>query len=245
MDINAPFGFGKIIPLTREHKLKFERAVPMFFRTAQLIPVSSGEFEVAGRDMPVVFASGGTAANVLPVAMCGFKTGENLFVEGDRWADGVYAPAYVRRWPFCMAAVRNEQGVEQDRIVCVEENVVSSEGEPVLEAEGKPSPLWSQYEPLVLEYERDLARTEQLCKLLVDLKLLEGFRLDAEIPGVGQIQVNGLFRVSEAQLKELPADQLRMLIERGGMRLIYAHLASLDRVQLLLNRLAQRSRKAA
>lgn len=246
MDITPPFGFSKIVPLDRQHRLKFERVVPASLRNAQMLPVSVGEFELAGRDMPVVFAPVGNNTNTFfPVALCGLLPADNLFVEGDRWDTTVYPAAYVRRWPFCMAAVRDPQGTEQQRIVCVEESVISPDGEALVDAQNEPTAFWKEYEPLVNEYERDLTRTEQLCKLLSDFKLLEGFRLNAEVTGLPKLEIGGLYRVSEKALVALPADQLRMFIERGAMRAIYAHIASLDRVSMLLSRHRARHLKAA
>lgn len=245
MDITPPYGYGPIVPLDNAHRPAFERVVPTFFRTAQVLPVSVGEFEIAGRDLPIAFTQANTPASFLPVALCSFAPGENLFVEGTRWADGVYAPAYMRRWPFCMAAVRDAQGSEQNRVACIETAVLSQDAEPIADERGQPHALWREYEPLLLEYERDLARTEQFTKILADFKLLEGFTFEGSVEGHAPVRLEGLFRVNETALKTLNADALRMLLDRGAMRLIYAHLASLDRAGLLLQRHAVRHPRQA
>ncbi len=58
------------------------------------------EFAVAARHYPIVFSN---SAPHLPVTVCGLQTGSNAFVGNDnRWTQGCYVPAYVRRYPFIL-----------------------------------------------------------------------------------------------------------------------------------------------
>ena len=57
MKITAPFGYDEIVPLRREHRVLLPSgSTPAFCRTLNAIAVSRGEFPIAGRDYPLVFA---------------------------------------------------------------------------------------------------------------------------------------------------------------------------------------------
>jgi len=69
-----------------------------FAREAVAIPVVNGEFMVAMRHYPIVFAVDEQAS---PIALVAMRKDQNLFVEPDgSWKAGSYIPAYVRRYPF-------------------------------------------------------------------------------------------------------------------------------------------------
>jgi hypothetical protein len=240
--ITPPFGFGPLIALEATHKLRRSERVPEFFARSNSIPVTISEFEVAGRDVPIVFAPVGTPGETptgyVPVAVVGLDVNENLLVVDGQWLSETYMPAYVRRMPFCTANVVG--GTQPGRIMCVEAASLAAtddpEGVAVADANGEKSEQFKQAEKFVLEVEGELERTHQLAKLLHDLKVIDGFNMTAQLPDGTPLQFGGMARVNEEKLRNLNADQLRMLIERGAMRLIYAHISSIERFQLLVNR---------
>ena len=124
MDIQPPFGYQEIIPLNRDQKVRLLRPgeLPEFARKLNAIPVSYTEFAPASREYPIIFTA--VAANQIytPVAALGLAAGENLYDNGGAWASGVYVPAYVRRFPFCMAKVTFDKIEQQNRLICVEQS---------------------------------------------------------------------------------------------------------------------------
>ncbi|MFN0038050.1 MAG: SapC family protein, partial [Burkholderiales bacterium] len=161
---------------------------------------------------------------------------QNLFVMTDgSWDRRAYLPAYVRRYPFCMAKVTMNGEILPERLVCVENAALGEKGEILYDSEGQAQPHWAALEKLIFDYENDLARSEELCKLLMEFKLLEPFSMKAEIDGF-TMQLEGMHRVSEEALTALNDEQLRRLLIAGVLEKIYAHLTSLDNFHRLLNR---------
>ena len=108
MDIRPPYGYQEVVPLTKQHRvvLPESRKLPLVFRTLTAVPLSFTEFSVACRDLPIAFVSGDGGGTYVPMAVLGLENQQNLFVAKDNsWDDGVYLPAYVRRYPFCMTRV--------------------------------------------------------------------------------------------------------------------------------------------
>jgi hypothetical protein len=240
MQINPPFGYQKIVPFYRSTKVRLpeEGALPPFVRQTNAVPVSFTEFAVACRDYPLAFVTTDQGKSYSPVAIVGIAGNENLYVEAARWDPTVYLPAYVRRYPFCMARVTLDNQEQADRLVCVEESFVTESGEVLFDAAGNALPRWANVGKLLEEYERDLERTREMCGILADFGLLEPFALQAVLAGAEPVNLAGMYRVEEKRLETLNAAQQKTLIRKGVMGRIYAHLISLENFARLLNRKA-------
>ncbi|MDP2811552.1 MAG: SapC family protein, partial [Rhodocyclaceae bacterium] len=238
MEISPPIGYGEVIPLQRNQRvlLPEEGSVPPFFRHSNAIPVTFAEFPAACHHYPLAFVRAGAGTETLPVAVLGLKTGQNLFVSPEgRWQAGAYYPAYGRRHPFCMARVSGEPGAQ--RLVCVERAALDDrQGTPLFDADGEPVPAWQRIHGLLEEYEADLARTRELCDILSSLNLLEPVTVQAVPAHQPPFHLDGMFRIAENRLETLRAEDLRLLLRKGAMGRIYAHLLSLDHFVRLLDR---------
>lgn len=247
MQISAPFGYKEITPFLKNHRvvLPAPGVLPSFTQQLNAIPVSYTEFNVAHRDFPIVFSSGDEGKSFAPVAVLGLQAQENLFVLDDGWAPGVYVPAYVRRYPFCMARVTLDNIEQTERLICVEkDHLAESGGVDMFDAQQQPLPRWKEVEKLLEEYEADLERTKEMCGILADYGLLEPFTMQATMNAGGSMHLTGMFRVDEKKIDFLNASQHKNLIKKGVMSKIYIHLLSLDNFGRLLDRKAQRQASA-
>lgn len=243
MDINPPYGYQEIVPLTKTHKvlLPAERRLPVLFRNLTALPLSFAEFAPAVHDYPIAFISGDAGNSFVAMAILGLEAQQNLFVAGDdTWDTGAYLPAYVRRYPFCMTRVTVDGHEQSERIACVEKRAVNARGEALYDGKGEPLPAWNHLRKLLFEFEADLARSEELCRKLHELHLLETFTAQVAPQGEPPIALTGMHRISETKLQALPAGTLQELARNGMLSRIYAHLLSLDNFQRLLDRRAAR-----
>ncbi|HEX5611211.1 MAG TPA: SapC family protein [Burkholderiales bacterium] len=244
MQISAPFGYKKIAPLRRDHKVRLPAIgeIPQFVRSLNAIPISFTEFGPVARDFLIAFTSGDGGKTYAAVAVLGLSPGENLFYDANAWAPGTYLPAYARRYPFCMARVTLDNVQQPNRLICVEtDHVDDTAGESMFDAEGQATEKWKAIERLLTEYETDLERCRELCAILADYALLEPFTMQANLKQGGALQLAGMHRASEKKLEALNAAQLKNLLKKGILGRIYAHLLSLDNFARLLDRRAGRS----
>ena len=238
MQISAPFAYGDVVPVLKSHRIIHGGdVVPAALRQTHALPITFAEMPLAARDYPIIFIKPNNGARLSVVALVGLQPGENLFVDADgHWRDDVYRPAYLRRYPFCMAGVRREGELSGERIICVESSAIDADrGEPVATADGQSLPWWEQTSHFLTEFEADLLRTEKVCDVIEKNGLLEPFSAQAVSKTTEIINLTGMYRISEARLGRLKADTLRMLINKGVMARIYAHLMSLDRFSRLLD----------
>jgi hypothetical protein len=239
MEIRPPYGYQEVVPLTKQHRVVLPegRKLPLVFRTLTAVPLSFTEFSVACRDLPIAFVSGDGGGSYVPMAILGLESQQNLFVTSDNaWADGIYLPAYVRRYPFCMTRVTVDGREHAERVACVEKRAISDKGEALFDAQGEPLPAWAERQKLLFEYEADLLRSEDMCKTLAQLGVLEPFTMQA-VPNQGApVAMTGMHRVAEQKMADLPADKLRELAQSGVLSRVYAHLISLANFGRLLDR---------
>jgi hypothetical protein len=246
MDIKPPYGYQEIVPLTRHHRVLLPdvKKLPLVFRSLTALPLSYTEFSVACRDYPIAFL--GNNGSFVAMAVLGMENQQNLFVTADGgWDPGVYLPAYVRRYPFCMTRVTVDGKEQAERIACVEKRALSNKGEALYDDGGEPLPAWEERKKLLFEYEADLVRSDEMARTLAGLGLLENFTMQA-VPNEGApLAMTGLYRVAEEKLAGLAPEQLRDLLQKGILSRVYAHLVSLANFGRLLDRRAAGIKLAA
>jgi len=247
MQIAPPFGYKEIVPLYKNSKVRLPTpgVMPEFCTGLNAIPISYAEFTAVCHDYPIVFASADEGKTFLPMAVLGLTNGENLFLRDGAWDPGVYLPAYVRRYPFCMARVNVDKVEQADRLICVEKDFLDDRGETMFDGEGKPLPRWQPIEKLLQEYEADTERSREMSSILADYALLDPFVMQAQTKGGADVNLSGMFRVEEKKLEPLNAAQHKNLIRKGVMGRIYAHLISLENFGRLLDRKVARAQAAA
>ena len=240
MDIKPPYGYTEIVPLTTASRVRLQAdTLPSVFHTMNAIPLSYAEIALASRDYPIAFVSGDGERSFLAMAILGLEAQQNLFVdEKGTWDANTYVPAYVRRYPFCMARVTAGGKEQAERIACVEKSALSDDGEALYDKKGEPLAAWEPTKNLLFEFEADLTRTEEMCATLQSLGLFEPFSVQAVPKGGAPLEMTGVHRVAEQKLAELTPDNLKDLMQKGVLSRVYAHILSQLNFQRLLDRRA-------
>jgi hypothetical protein len=239
MQIDPPYGFKEIVPLTKTQRVVLPkgRAVPPLFRSMNPMPVSYSEFPAASHDYPLVFTSNDDGTTFSSMVVLGLDARQNIYITpANDWADAYYIPAYLRRYPFCMTRLMVDGKESRERLACVEKGAISTKGDRLFDEKGEPMPDWARRQKLLFDYEADLARSEEMCRLLAQHGLLEPFVVQFGLGGDQSMQLTGMYRVSEVKLHALPGAVLQHLVQSGVLGRIYAHLLSLEN----FNRLAAR-----
>lgn len=214
-----------------------------FAREAVAIPLSTGEFPVAMRHYPIVFAMDDQAS---PIALVAIRKEHNLFVERDgSWRAGSYVPAYARRYPFIV--VETPDGEQQlltvdrgsDRFVASAS--VREGAQRVFDDAGRPTPMAQNAMAFCHAFHVDYAATVAFGQALIAAGILEPYHADFRLPDGTQHQLNGFFAVNEKAFRALPAKTVAEWHARGWLGLVTLHLASLRSFQALLDLNAQRA----
>ncbi|NKC32836.1 SapC family protein [Falsiroseomonas selenitidurans] len=190
------------------------------------LPVAMEEMALLGRHLPLVFAD---AAPHVPVVLLRLADGDaprGLAPDGT-WQAGSYVPVHLRRYPFLLVP----SGTAPDQLVlCLDpqaECLSSEEGEPLFDAEGKPTLLLQQAFTTARDAEAAFRRTAEFSATLGRLGLLTPSTAKVPRPG-GPLQVTGFRAVDRAALGRLDGAALAALRDAGQLEAIYAHLGSIQ-----------------
>jgi hypothetical protein len=237
LSISPPFGYTDVVPLQKTDRVLIPHgATPEFCRAVNALALSAGEFVAAAHDYPIAFASN-EAQVYTPVAILGLADKQNLFVnDRGEWEPGSYVPAFVRRYPFCIARVKVEGEERNERLVCVEKAYLDQQGIALYDESGQMSAPWQNIERLLQQYESDLELTTQMCAMLDKLGLFSPFQFQVMQGTAAAFTMKGMHRIDEKKLGELKPASHKALVTKGLMGRIYAHIHSLENFGRLYTR---------
>lgn len=194
-----------------------------FARKANSVPLNGVEFAIAQRHYPIVFTGTGKP---FPAAVMGLRVDENLFVGDDgRWIEGIYVPAYVRRYPFVFI-----EAPEDKLILAIDEGsgLMTSDGpHRLFDEAGKPTPLVNGALQFCGAYQANFKQTLEFIDSLLEHDLLVDNRANAVLAGGERLTLGGFKVIDEEKVKKLPAVVLKTWRDQGWLAWVYAHFFSL------------------
>jgi len=237
-----PLLYNGLEPLNRNLHAKYKvRRLNGLDRvaSAHAIPVTVDEFAMIQRHFPIVFSSGDTP---VPIALMGLHEGTNTFFDdkGVAREANVYLPAYLRRYPFVLARLRDDS---DELSLCFDPTSGAvgeyDDGEPLFDGE-EPSEATKAILQFCEQFEQAGQRTQAFMTEIKESGLLMEGEVaiqpeGAEIPFI----YRGFQMVDEEKFRNLRGDELRKLNQNGALPLIMAHLFSLSVIREIFARQVQ------
>lgn len=239
MTIMGPPGYGPIVPLDiQRHAGLGLRHDNRYHWCAAVNAAYLGAAEMprAALDYPVAFLRDAPTGEFIPVAVLGMRQKQNLFVDAQgQWQAHRYIPAFFRRYPFCLADIPSADGQQARHMICVQEDQLTPSVRPLFDARGNPTPAWEPILKLLEAVEGARQQTRVFTRRLEALQLLAPFDALAQPAAGAQWRLQGLFRVDERKLQDIPGKDLRTLMKKGELRCLYAHLLSMENFARLMD----------
>lgn len=238
-----PLFYKSLEPLSSEahanYRLHTRNKAP-YLVGQHAVPLTTEEFALAQRWMPIIFSSGD---DPIPIALMGLNDGVNVYVdaEGVLIDPNTYVPAYVRRYPYMLARL-NPQAEELSLCFDPTSDDIGpfEDGEPLF-IDGQPSEVTKSILQFNELFEQAGARTAAFMRELVDSGLLMDGEISIQPDGAAQPFVyRGFQMVNEEKLVDLRGDQLRKMVKSGMLPLLYAHLMSLSLMRDVFQRQIER-----
>lgn len=224
-----PLLFSDLTPLSSvEHaswKARASEALPAFAQQ-HAIPLTIDEFSIAQRYYPIIFSAG---ENPVPLALMGLNEGVNTFADSDgKLTQMVYVPAYVRRYPFLLARLREDA---DELSLCFDPSAGTigpfEDGDPLF-VDGQPSDAIKAVLAFCEQFEQAGQRTTAFMQELTSAGLLMDGEVSIQVAENEQPFVyRGFQMVNEEKLRDLRGDSLRKMMQSGLLPLVHAHLFSL------------------
>jgi len=203
-----------------------------FAKDTNSVPLMAVEFPHAASEYAIMFA--GSEEKPIPVVIMGYNESENRYIDEDEQWRAKYIPAFIRRYPFVFSS--SDDG--DTLTLCVDEEYdgcnEDGHGERLFDADGERTLFLNNTLKFLEEYQAHYYRTENFCKTLKELDLLEPVTARFTTPDGQQRNLTGIQSVSRKKMKELSEADLHKLHQSDGLELIYLHLHSSRNLQNML-----------
>ncbi len=220
-------------PVSKEtHGYKRLLPVPSYAYTQKqaIVPLLGAECPQAIHNFPIVFAPYGESYVLM--GLLSLQPERNMFVSADGQWLGSYVPAIFRQYPFAVG-LPAEGG---EPLLCVDTDsglISETDGQPLFEVDGNPSEVMRKVIEFVGELERNRAATIRAVNVLVKHNLIVPWDITLQQPQ-GPHKINGIFRVDEVAMNALSNEDFQELREVGALPIAYAHLLSLNCIDVLV-----------
>ena len=194
------------------------------------------EFRHLQAHYPIFFQKHPRTGEFQPVALFGFRQGENLFLDERGW-DASYVPLTIERQPFLIGRQQATGG--QKMVIHVDMDsprVGRDEGEPVFLAHGGPSEYLVRVNSMLGAVHQGMESNRAFIPALLANDLLESFTLDIELDDGSELRMAGFYTIHEEKLDALGGDALAALNRPGWLKAIYMAVASLSNIRDLIVR---------
>jgi len=234
-----PLLYEGLEPLNRNvhgnYKVRRLNGLPRLAKT-HAIPVTVDEFAMVQRHFPIVFSVGDSP---VPIALMGLHEGTNTFFDenGVTLEPAIYVPAYLRRYPFVLARLREES---DELSLCFDPTSGAvgdfDDGEPLF-TDGEPSQATQAILQFCEQFEQAGHRTQAFMNELKEAQLLMDGEVAIQPEGAEQPFIyRGFQMVDEEKFRNLRGDELRKLNQSGMLPLVMAHLFSLSVIREVFGR---------
>jgi hypothetical protein len=224
-----PLLFKRLEPIdpARHAGLKLDRANRnyRFAAGVNAVPLTMQEFAAAAGHYPIVFSDG---PEPVPLAVLGYRPGENLFVEPDgSWTPGFHIPWYVRCYPFAVLPGREPGSL----VPCLDAEgagIGPLIGEPLLE-NGAVSAMLQEILRFCQAYNQASDETRALGKALATAGMLTPHEATIALGGTRPTARLGGFRAADvAKFQALPDKIFLIWRKKGLLGAVYQHFQSLN-----------------
>lgn len=237
-----PLFYSKPIPLDAKKHVDLALVQDFglgFTKNVNAVPVNLIELPQICHFYPIAFSPDESAT---PVAICGLRDNENLFLRKDNtWEADTYIPAYIRRYPFIFSEMPDSDQLS----LCIDMNdTVTEEGgeQKFFTTDGKPTQLAQNALEFCKSYHAAAQQTVQFGQALAKSGLLVERQAEINIGGGKKINFSGFRIIDEEKLAALDDATYLEWRKKGWIPFLYAHLFSGSQWQRLTRLLNERNK---
>lgn len=168
-------------------------------------------------------------------AILGFKSGENLYLNGDNWR-ATYMPLDITRRPF-QAFIPDQNNLAKGHIAIdlLAEQVSEKHGTPLFDEQGNKTEFLQRIEKTFSEIMSGTQHSRAILQQAEQLNLVEGITLNIEVPNQGKVELKGLFAFNKEAVDKMKDQDLEQAHKSGLLQVIHLILSSTLHLQKLIN----------
>lgn len=174
-----------------------------------------------------------------PVALFGFESGENLFLDEAGW-HARYVPAMIRRQPFLIAfeAASGQTAGEKRRMLSIDTahpRVSTERGEPLFQPLGGRTPFLEEMANLLETLYHGAELNKRFVQALQEHQLIESVTFDIALADGSRNQLLGFSAIDEEKVQGLSGATLEAFSKNGFLMPLFMILASTSNMRTLVD----------
>ncbi len=220
--------------------LRYQPGAGFDHQMARIFPIELGALQA---EYPLFFARNTDRDQYDLVALLGFESDENLYLgQGDWLAKSL--PLSIERQPFLIGfegqATSPGSGQPVIHVDMDHPSISEEHGERVFLPHGGESVLLERMNEVLGLIHAGHGESDAFSRTLSGLDLIEPLNLEVTFANGEKTTLNGLYAINEDNLRQLNAESLDLLHQRGYLQHIYMLLASLPQLGALIERKNQK-----
>jgi hypothetical protein len=216
------------------------RQGPAFGHNVASVMTFPTEFGDVQREYPIFFRKDPDSGEFMSVALLGIAKDENLFLDESGW-HASYIPGVIARGPFLIGF--QEQTVDgesrREPVIHVDMDdprVSTTEGEPVFLPHGGNTRYLERIATILKGIHEGIAVSKAMFAAFTAFDLIEPVKVEIRLNADEQLDLTGLYTLSETKLAALEGEALVQLNKAGFLQGAFLVLASLSNVSRLIDR---------
>ena len=193
------------------------------------------EFRQVQNEFPILFRLNDERDRFTALAMFGFETGENLFLDDGRW-DARYRPLSLEIQPFMIGPPATDSKASQVHIDTESRRIANGEGVRVFDEAGRPTPYLEAVIEKLGALDAGYRASADFFSALERLSLLEPMTLEVMLEDGSKNRLVGFHTIDEDRLRALDEAALGELHAAGHLMPIFMAVASLANIGDLVER---------
>lgn len=194
------------------------------------------EFRQVQGHFPIVFHRDLSTGAFNALALFGFESGENLFLDGDRW-DAPYRPLALAIQPFLVGRGASDDAVAQVHIDMASPRIsTTGDGTLLFDDAGQPTPYLETLAERLGDLDYAYRAAPAFFAALERYELLEPFTMDVALSDGARHSLVGYHAINEDRLAQLDGDALSALHSEGHLQQLFMAVASMSRLGDLVAR---------
>ena len=218
----------------RELRIRTDRGAELGDAVMCAITVPD-EFRRVQDEYPILFRQNAERDGFTALAMFGFESGENLFLDGDRW-DARYRPLAIDIQPFLIGGAPEGKGPAQVHVDLDSPRIAGDEGVRLFDEFGQPTPYLETIADQLGALDAGYKASADFFAALRRHDLLEPMTLEVTLDDGSTNRLVGFHVIDEAKLEALDPAAVAELHAAGHLMPIFMALASLSNISALVAR---------
>lgn len=197
------------------------------------------EFRQVQAEYPILFRRDLERDDFTALALFGFETGENLFLDDGRW-DARYRPLAIDIQPFLIGGSADDAGPKQVHLDTASPRIArdggGTEGVRLFDEHGQPAPYLEDMAEKLGALDAGWRESAGFFAALRRHELLEPLTLEITLDDGSTNRLVGFHVIDEDRLRALDAFALGELHGEGHLMPVFMAMASLGKIQALIAR---------